>query len=195
MNLLKHKAEVDSSTEMEMQAEMRQNLRGRCLHTSPESVDTTATSSPYVGSGGLGSEKGLFLQSRYVRRHPMSKLTLLTALLLIGANSIAAPNLQELLRAGQFCTQTKFEDSPTCGYTIGKDLHFTITGVGAKNVTVFVTRVTEKYTVGVRVGDDINCVIVTRGEWPHNGGEIAFVSRKDGKVYDTSKSCGATSTK
>lgn len=51
--------------EMEMQAEMRQSLRDGYLHASLKSVDTTAVSSHCVASGGLGSEKGLFLQSRW----------------------------------------------------------------------------------------------------------------------------------
>ena len=49
---------------MEIQTEMRQSLRGGCLHTSLKSVDTTAASSHCVASGELGSKKGLFLQSR-----------------------------------------------------------------------------------------------------------------------------------
>ena len=61
---LNHEAEANSLTETEMQTEMRQSLRDEYLHTSLNLVDTTAVSSHRVASGGLGSEKGLFLQSR-----------------------------------------------------------------------------------------------------------------------------------
>jgi len=49
---------------MEVQIEIRQTLCNGYLHTSLKSVNTMGVSSHCVTSGGLGSEKGLFLQSR-----------------------------------------------------------------------------------------------------------------------------------
>jgi len=62
--MLSHEAKENSLTEMEVQIEIRQTLCNGYLHTSLKSVNTMGVSSHCVTSGGLGSEKGLFLQSR-----------------------------------------------------------------------------------------------------------------------------------
>ena len=53
-------------TETEMQTEMRQTLRDGYLCASLKSVDAAEILSRCVDSGELGSEKGFFLQSRYI---------------------------------------------------------------------------------------------------------------------------------
>jgi hypothetical protein len=92
---------------------------------------------------------------------------------------------------GKTCTEAQSQEI-SCEYRVGKDLHFTIDGIGGEStgITFMKSNFEGNFypTFGLRHG----CVIVKRGKknWkpdvdygPGSPFDYAFISPKNGKVY------------
>jgi hypothetical protein len=91
--------------------------------------------------------------------------------------------------AGKRCNQNT--QTISCRYKVGKDLEFTIDGIGDPDtgISFLHSNFDGDYfaTFGLRHG----CVIVKHGRDPRLPPDFAFVSPRNGKVYKTWEDCKA----
>lgn len=101
-----------------------------------------------------------------------------------------APTTYRVVVAGMSCKQQNTAASLECDYRVGRSLHFNIAGVGDKDagITFLASSFEGDYyaTVGVLHG----CVIVKPGKARDNPFDVAFVSPRNGKVYQDWGACG-----
>lgn len=99
------------------------------------------------------------------------------------------PTTYRAVVAGMSCKQNSAA-SLECDYRVGRSLHFNIAGVGDKDagITFLASSFEGDYfaTVGVLHG----CVIVKPGKARDNPLDVAFVSPRNGKVYQDWGACG-----
>ena len=82
-----------------------------------------------------------------------------------------------------------------CEYRVGEDLHFEILAVGQPDATVTIYRANFDGDYYLSLGGIHNCVVVNEGMrtkaqlGPITLEAFAFVSSKNGKVYDDWASC------
>lgn len=102
----------------------------------------------------------------------------------------AADKAYEDTIKGKKCIESNQQLS--CKYKVGKDLEFTIDGIGLSGtmITIFHSNWDGDYYANYLLKYD--CVTVKHGKKNHDLfslGDTAFVSSKNGKVYKTLKEC------
>lgn len=120
-----------------------------------------------------------------VRHHTMRRFaTLLTALGCISSQAQADPSLVQILEATKECDETQ------CTFRAGKDLQFTISGIGKLSGGIVFERSFHEGDYYASIGLLHGCVIVHNGKAkPPILTEIAFVSPRSGKVYLSWQEC------
>jgi hypothetical protein len=135
-------------------------------------------------SVGIGRNQKVDIQTRF------SSCLLITSLLC--ANSASADRrTYEIVVSGTSCTETSTQ-SIDCQYKVGKDLEFTIAGIGQPDTGVTFMKSSFEGDFYASFGLEHGCVIVKRGQelsGPDSAFDVAFVSPKNGKVYRRWEEC------
>jgi hypothetical protein len=111
---------------------------------------------------------------------------------LMFSSLVMGQSTYDLIVNGTKCTMNR--NQMDCNYTIGSDFWLSIAGVGGVDtgITFMKSDFKGKYygTVGIMHG----CIIVKNGvaNTKSSIGNMAFVSPKNGKVYQDWQSCGET---
>ena len=120
--------------------------------------------------------------------------TILAALcfLLLPIAALADNTAYEDTLSGKQCKESENFQQISCNYKIGKDLEFSIDGIGMLDtgITFAHSNFNGDYyaTFGIRHG----CIIVKHGAQSRSMlTDFAFVSPKTGKVYQTWEACKA----
>jgi hypothetical protein len=103
----------------------------------------------------------------------------------------------ELVLAGKVCQEEQDNQQLNCDYRIGKDLHFTVVGVGLPDTGITFIKSSFEGDFYATYGLQHGCVIVKRGKQgrsttkPGLGSfaDYAFVSPRNGKVYQSWREC------
>jgi hypothetical protein len=116
------------------------------------------------------------------------------------AAAAMAPSTYDIVLAAKACSSTKVSQSIECNYKVGKDLYFTIAGVGEPDAGVTFMKSSYDGDFYASFGIMHGCVIVKRGPkvanheiaGPGSLMDFAFVSPRNGKVYRTWEDCGSS---
>lgn len=102
----------------------------------------------------------------------------------------AAQSLFDITTRGTSCKAIS-DGSLFCRYEVGKDLEFSVTSVGTEDAGISFLRSNIKGDYWARFGVMHGCIIVLQGEKAARtaSGEVAFVSPKNGRVYQTWEDC------
>lgn len=99
----------------------------------------------------------------------------------------------QAVTAGMVCKQNEGSRELDCEYRVGRDLYFTIAGVGASDAGITFMKVNYDGDYYATVGVLHGCVIVKQGKRTPETLQLpqfAFVSPRTGKVYSTWGECG-----
>jgi hypothetical protein len=95
------------------------------------------------------------------------------------------PPLLRQLEATKVC-----DEKGACTYRAGKDLRFTITGIGTPNTGIVFERSLYEGDYYASIGVSHGCVIVHNGKAkPPILSELAFVSPTNGHIYSSWQEC------
>ena len=128
---------------------------------------------------------------------PIIRVILVASLLMgVARWGWAAESTYELVLAGKSCRHTKAQEIE-CEYTVGKDLHFWINEVGGAFVTFYVDKSSIGGDYSARLAFSHGCVVVMPHamikalnlDKPGQRANYAYVSPKNGKVYQTWQEC------
>ena len=101
----------------------------------------------------------------------------------------APASTREAVVAGMKCEQNTF-GSMECEYQVGRSLHFAVVGVGDEDAAITFYAASFDGDYYARVGVQHGCVIVKPGQAAKGSVTgFAFVSPRNGKVYDDWVSC------
>ena len=119
--------------------------------------------------------------------------TLLLILLLFCqlASAQQARQTYDVVVSGMECRQN-LQGDMECNYHVGRSLHFGIAGVGQKDPSIYFYEASMKGDYFALFGLSHGCVVVKPGPaLPQNQkDDLAFVSPKNGRVYQTWERCG-----
>lgn len=135
-------------------------------------------------------------------------IMVLSISLFAGASVSAVRATYEEVLAGKECQVSEEDQTISCKYRVGKDLEFSIDGIGSPMVGVTFLKSNFHGDYYAAFGLLHGCVIVKRGRKIHEkileefargemgkveavNGIYAFVSPKNGKVYEDWPSCQA----
>ena len=113
-------------------------------------------------------------------------------LFLLSGVVIAGNQTYEDVVAGKSC---KVSDSQqiNCDYFVGTNLHVGLAGVGVPDTAIYFMYSDFNSDYYAKVGIMHGCVIISPGRASDRlpGGNLAFISPRNGKVYEDWKSCKA----
>ena len=121
----------------------------------------------------------------------MKSISLTIICLLFPALSIAANQTYQDTIKGKVCKETRSQQIE-CDYKIGKNLNIAIAGVGLPDTSISFYSSKYEGDYFARVGILHGCVIIVPGESSDRFsqfGNLAFISPKNGKVYESWQSC------
>lgn len=92
--------------------------------------------------------------------------------------------------SGKKCKESEFHQQLDCEYKVGKDLEFSIDGIGMPDTGVTFVRSNFSGDYYATFGLLHGCIIVKHGKASRLSIlDVAFVSPKNGKVYKTWEAC------
>ncbi len=105
----------------------------------------------------------------------------------------AAPSVYEMVVAGKECKESTTQ-SISCQYKVGKSLHISIDGIGDPDTGITFMKSDFDGDFFATYGVGHGCIIVKSG-FEKQGGRLypgfAFISPKNGKVYNNWRECKA----
>ena len=118
------------------------------------------------------------------------KITILTICLLLPSISFAANQTYQDTVNGKSCKESSSQQID-CDYKVGKDLNISIAGIGLPDTSISFYASSYEGDYFARVGVLHGCVIVEPGESSKRPlmGNHAFISPKNGKVYEDWRTC------
>ena len=122
----------------------------------------------------------------------MIKLIAILLLSLLSAQGFAENKTYKDSVSGKSCKESAGQQID-CQYKIGKDLHIYLAGIGLPDTSISFYSSNHESDYFARVGILHGCVIIVPGKSSNRGllGNHAFISPKNGKVYETWPSCKA----
>lgn len=120
----------------------------------------------------------------------MKKLLCVTFCVLVSTQSTAANQTYQDVVIGKECKESRSQQID-CEYKIGKDLNIYIAGIGLPDTSISFYASSYDGDYFARVGILHGCVIVVPGKSSGRTliGNHAFISPKNGKVYEEWQSC------
>lgn len=118
----------------------------------------------------------------------MPRITLIAICLLFPAAAFAGDTAYDATLKGKKCTESHQQIS--CEYKVGRDLEFSIDGMGVTDTGVTFAHTNFNGDYYASIGMQHGCVIVKHGKSsPLFGKDFAFVSPKNGEVYRSWVTC------
>ena len=118
----------------------------------------------------------------------MLRATLIAACLFVPAVTLAGNTAYDETLQGKKCKE--YRQQLGCEYKVGKDLEFSIDGIGSPDTGITFARANHNGDYYAKFALQHGCVIVTHGKGsPLFMQDFAFVSPRNGKVYKSWESC------
>jgi len=120
----------------------------------------------------------------------MKKILILAISLLFPALSLAANQTYQDIIKGKSCEESSSQQID-CEYKVGNDLLIYIAGIGLPDTSISFYASSREGDYFARVGIQHGCIIVVPGQSSKRplSGNMAFVSPRNGKVYEDWRTC------
>lgn len=121
------------------------------------------------------------------------RFKIVLSILLLFCQVVSAQQVRrtyDVVVSGMNCHQN-LSDDLECNYRVGRSLHFGIAGVGEKDASIYFYEAAMNGDYSALFGLSHGCVVVKPGlALPENQRlDLAFVSPKNGRVYQTWETC------
>ena len=107
-------------------------------------------------------------------------------------SSASTGAVYDLSVRGTSCKESRAAGGIECTYRVGKDLEFSIAGIGDPDAGIVFVRSNFDGDYYASYGLQHGCVIVRHGSAAPSPNDLAFVSPRNGRVYRTWQECRAS---